>query len=346
MARGVMERDDSELEAGRDELEPDAGREGVGRGAAGGQVAHDPVLLEEVVGFLARPGARIVDLTLGLGGHAAALLEASGPEAQLLGLDRDREMLDLAAQRLAVFGERVVLRQARASQAGALVEEVGWRGRVTAVLADLGVSSVQLLARDRGFSFESDAPLDMRMDRSGGPTARQLLRRWTRQELAEVLRRYGEVAQAGRVARAIKEADEAGRLRSCRELAEVVAAARPRAKERLHPATQVFMALRIAVNRELEELEAILEQAPRWLDVGGRLAVISFHSLEDRLVKERFRALAEPHRTLPPDLPVRDLPRADFRLVTRKPVRPRAEEAARNSRSRSARLRVIERVRP
>ncbi len=344
MARGVMARD--ELEAGRDELEPEAGQEGVGRGATGGQVAHEPVLLGEVVGFLARPGARILDLTLGLGGHAAALLDASGSEARLLGIDRDQEMLELAAQKLATFGERVRLRQARASQVGALVEEMGWRGRVTAVLADLGVSSAQLLARDRGFSFDSDAPLDMRMDRSRGPTARELLRRWTRQELAEVLRRYGEVAQAGRIARAIKEADEAGRLRSCRELAEVVAAVRPRARGRVHPATQVFMALRIAVNQELEELGAILEQAPEWLEVGGRLAVISFHSLEDRLVKERFRALAEPERDLPPDLPIRELPEARFRLVTRRPVRPRSEELGRNPRSRSAKLRAVERVGP
>lgn len=306
---------------------------------------HVPVLLEPVVAHLGRPGGLLVDLTVGLGGHAEALLEACGPNARLLGVDRDAETLERARQRLSRFGDRVVLHHGLASEVGPILEELGWMGRVTGILADLGVSSVQLLGEDRGFSFESDAPLDMRMDRTRGPTARQLIRRWTKEQLAEVLRNYGEVRGAGRVAAAIKEADQEGRLGSCKELASVVARVRG-GRSRIHPATQVFMALRIAVNRELEELEAILDRAPEWLAVGGRMAVISFHSLEDRLVKRRFASLAHPERSIPRELPVAKMPEPRFRVLTTKPIRPVAEELARNPRARSARLRILERVAP
>ncbi len=320
----------------------ESGRDQSGLRRSGG---HEPVLLSEVTGFLARPGSLFLDLTLGAGGHARALLEASGREARLLGLDRDRRALEVASARLASFGERVTLVQSRASQAGALLSEGGWLGALDAVLADLGLSSMQLDDAQRGFSFDSDAPLDMRMDQSEGPRAGDLLDRWTAGELKEVLSRYGEQPRAGFLAKAILEARREGSLETCRDLARLVAERLGPGKGRLHPATRVFQALRIAVNRELDELEAILAEAPFWLAPGGRLAVISFHSLEDRMVKQRFAALSRPSAAVPADLPLRDedLPKPEFSLLTARPVRPSPEETARNPRARSARLRVIER---
>jgi len=307
---------------------------------------HEPVLLADVVRLLGRPGARYLDLTLGMGGHAQALLEAGGPGAELLGLDRDAEAIELARMRLASFGDRVHLVHCRASQAGQVLFDLGWK-HVDGVLADLGPSSFQMDRDRRGFSFDSGR-IDMRMDQGRGRSGLDLLERWTEAELADVLRRFGEEPLARRYASAIKAAVNAGSLGSARDLAAVIErAAGPArtAKARVHVATKVFMALRIAVNDELSELDRILERAPSWLAPGGRLAVISFHSLEDRKVKQAFRSLADPAAEVPPDLPVTadQLGQGEFRLVTRKAVRPSGQEEAANSRSRSAKLRVLER---
>ncbi len=307
---------------------------------------HQPVLLGRVVDLLAGPDSRhLVDLTVGLGGHAGAMLDACGDGAELVGFDRDQDALELARRNLSAWQGQVTLVHSKASRAEHVIEEMGWVGEVDAVLADLGLSSLQLDRKDRGFSFDADSPLDMRMDREDSVTAGDLLDRWTGDELADVLRRYGEQPRAGRLARAILEARGEGELETCRDLARLVAEKMGGFKGRVHPATRVFQALRIAVNRELEELETILEQAPDWLAPGGRLGIISFHSLEDRMVKHRFTELCRPEQNLPAGIPLRaeQLPEPEFRLVTVRPVRPDPAEVAHNPRARSAKLRVLER---
>jgi 16S rRNA (cytosine1402-N4)-methyltransferase len=288
--------------------------------------AHVPVLLEPAVEQLAvRPGGFYVDGTVGLGGHAAEVLRRSAPDGTLLGLDRDPDALARAREVLAGFGPRARLAH---GDWRALPEMLGER-RPDGVLLDLGVSSLQLDTAERGFSFRADGPLDMRMDRSGGPTAADLVNRLPERELADVIYRYGEERASRRIARAIVRAREKAHLRTTGELAAVVRGAAGRARKRgMDPATLTFQALRIAVNRELEGLGEALEAIARRLAGGGRLAVIAFHSLEDREVKNAFRGLA----------------RHGFTLLTRKPIRPTEEEAARNPRARSARLRALERA--
>jgi 16S rRNA (cytosine1402-N4)-methyltransferase len=289
------------------------------------QRAHEPVLLTEAMELLAvRPGGFYVDGTLGLGGHAAEILRRSGPDGRLLGLDRDEEALAAAGQRLAGFGPRVRMEHDDyRALPGRWSEE-----RPDGVLLDLGVSSLQLDEPGRGFSFQADGPLDMRMDRRGGATAAELVNRLPETALADLLYRYGEERAARRVARAIVAARRQERLSTTGQLAAVVRRAAGRARRPgLDPATLTFQALRIAVNRELEGLGDVLSELARWLAPHGRLVVIAFHSLEDREVKQAFRALSGP----------------GFRLLTRKPVRPGEEEVRRNPRARSARLRALER---
>jgi 16S rRNA (cytosine1402-N4)-methyltransferase len=285
---------------------------------------HVPVLLAETLEMLAvRPGGFWVDGTVGLGGHAAAILRATAPDGRLLGLDRDGETLARARETLAPFGERARLEQADFREIGERCGEPA-----DGILLDLGLSSAQLDDPGRGFSFQTDGPLDMRMDRRGGETAADLVNGLPEKALADLIFRYGEERASRRIARGIVRARERAALRSTAELAEIVRRASPRGRRRGHdPATRTFQALRICVNRELEGLDAAVAGAASSLAPRGRLAVIAFHSLEDRAVKTTFRALAG----------------EGFSLVTRKPLRPSVEEVRRNPRARSARLRALAR---
>ena len=306
---------------------------------------HVPVLLEETVSRLVtEPGGWYVDGTAGAGGHAAAILAAAGLDARLLALDRDADALELARAALAPFGDRVVLERADFAGLAAVAARHGVR-EVRGVLLDLGVSSMQLDRPERGFSFLRDGPLDMRMDARQELTAAALLRQLGPAALADVLWRYGEEPMARRIAKAVAAALARGEpLDTTAQLAALVAQAKGGRRGRVHPATQTFQALRIAVNGELAALEQALPAALDLLAPGGRLAVISFHSLEDRMVKQ-FMAAHEGRMESLAKGGARwsgRLPRA--RRVTRKAVGPADEEIARNPRARSAKLRVLERM--
>ncbi|MBA2593605.1 MAG: 16S rRNA (cytosine(1402)-N(4))-methyltransferase RsmH [Gammaproteobacteria bacterium] len=289
-----------------------------------------------------REGGVYIDCTFGRGGHSRAILARLGDAGRLLAIDRDPE----AAQAAAALGTRdgrVLAEHGRFSGLGDMVQSRGWEGRIDGVLFDLGVSSPQLDDPARGFSFSSDGPLDMRMDPRSGPSAAQWLSRAGRDEIASVLYTYGEERHARRVARAIVAAREIATIATTQRLAEVVAAATPRSAERRHPATRAFLALRLKINQELEELAAALPQALEVLGGGGRLLVIAFHSLEDRIVKRFLRDEARPSRP-PRQFPVpAQEPPARLRLIAG-PIRPPAAEVARNPRCRSAVLRVAERL--
>jgi len=296
----------------------------------GAGALHRPVLLAEVLRHLApERGGLFVDATVGPGGHAEAILAAS-PAARVVGFDRDAASLAVARQRLALFGDRVRLHQTDfrdlAREARALGIEM-----VDGILFDLGLSSLQLERSGRGFTFQADEPLDMRYDTTRPGTAAELLRRAPEPELVRILREYGEERAARRIARRIVLARGRAPLATTGALARLVAAAIPagRRPRRIHPATRTFQALRIAVNDELGALEAALPQAAALLGPGGRLAVISFHSLEDRLVKTAFRRLAA---------------QGAFSLLTPKPVGPSRAEVQANPRARSAKLRVLARA--
>jgi 16S rRNA (cytosine1402-N4)-methyltransferase len=315
---------------------------------------HSSVLAEQVSAAVAsaihaHPEAAIVDATCGAGGHTAAILERARP-ARVILLDRDPAALAFAKTRLIGAACPLDFRHARFSTIGAVLDELGV-GEVAAVIADIGVSSHQFDAGERGFSFRADAPLDMRMDPTSGETAAQLLARIDVAELAELLRRFGEEPEARRVAEAIVRA----KPQTTATLASVVehamsGRARRLLGKRIHPATRTFQALRIVVNGELDELAALLEVGPQRLCVGGRMAVISFHSLEDRMIKRRFTELGRAPE-IPRGLPMTaaELPKPSFAIPAgfpRKGVEADAAEVDRNPRSRSARLRVIERVSP
>lgn len=289
---------------------------------------HVPVMVDEVLTCLAPESERLyVDGTLGLGGHARAILEASAPDGHLIGFEWDREAAICAAERLAGFGDRV--RVIRASYADLLSElQVAGVETIDGLLVDLGVSSLQIDRGARGFSFRADAPLDMRMNRDLEVTAADLIAERDEQELADILYYYGEERQARRIARFICEARKTEPIRTTVQLAELVKRAVPGRfhPDRIHVATRTFQALRIAVNRELDNLVRLLNDGPEVLKPGARFCVITFHSLEDRIVKQAFRQ----DRRL--------------RVLTRKPVEPGAEERALNPRARSARLRGAVRV--
>ncbi len=302
---------------------------------------HLPVLTAQIVDFLtpAAPGL-LVDATVGLGGHAGALLWED-PGFFLVGLDRDPRALARAGERLRVFGERVRLVEATFDRLPSVLKELNLEPPA-AVLADLGCSSLQLDDAERGFSFSADGPLDMRMG-SEGETAAELLERVEWEELVTILRDYGEERRAGAIARAIVKGREQSPLRTTGELSRLVQQIVGGRGRRIHPATRTFQAIRIAVNDELGQLERFLEPAARALRPGGRIAVISFHSLEDRIVKHTFRRLAG-RCTCPPGLPVcRCDPQRVVTVITTSAVRPDEDEVARNPRARSARLRVAER---
>jgi 16S rRNA (cytosine1402-N4)-methyltransferase len=302
--------------------------------------AHVPVMVGEVVAWLRpRPGARLVDATVGLGGHAAALL-AAAPDAVLLGLDRDPAALAHARARLAPWAPRVRLRQASFADLPAVLADEGWPD-ADAVLLDLGVSSLQLSAADRGFAFRADGPLDMRMDPAAPLDAATIVNTWPERELVRVIAEYGEEPRARAIARAIVRARP---LTGTAALARVVVDVLGPSRGGRHPATRTFQAIRIAVNDELGALERFLAGGWSVLARGGRLAVLAYHSLEDRRVKEAFRRWAAAC-LCPPGVPRCGCGwSAKVRLLTRRPLRPGAEEVARNPRARSARLRVVERL--
>ncbi|MDA8016235.1 MAG: 16S rRNA (cytosine(1402)-N(4))-methyltransferase RsmH [Thermoanaerobaculia bacterium] len=345
-----------------------------------GMPTHAPVLVREVLDLLAPAlagGGWTVDTTLGLGGHAAAVLDRF-PSVRLFGLDRDPRALQIAAQRLAPFGERVLLERGRFSDLTDRLDRHGIR-RVRGLLADLGVSSMQLDIPSRGFSFQANAPLDMRMgaaavDRSeptflsaeaesllarakaldiepDEPTAHDIVNRYPEEELANIFKQYGEERHARRIARGIAEARREQPVETTGELAKLVAEWKPvpprhggrrPGQRNLHPATQVFQALRMEVNREMDELESLLDQAVTLLEKEGCLAIISYHSGEDRAVKHTLRDLATGQIDR-----VTGRPRAETQVIevlTKKPVRPTDAEVAQNPRSRSARLRAARRI--
>lgn len=293
-----------------------------------GRAGHEPVMAREVLELLAvRPGGAWVDCTVGAGGHAAAVLEATGPDGRLLGLDADRTALELAAERLAEFGDRAVLRHCWLDDAPELARASGF-AEADGVLCDLGVSSMQLDDAGRGFSLQREGPLDMRMDGGdeGAATAAEIVNTWTETALADLFFEAGEERRSRRVARAIVEQRP---FSTTTELAEAARRALPGPRRRIHPATRVFQALRIAVNGELERLADFLGRVRGTVRTGGRLAVIAFHSLEDRIVK---RYLREASRGDAPS----------WRIVNRRVLRPGAAELAANPRARSARLRAAE----
>lgn len=307
-------------------------------------LGHEPVMRADVVRLLLpepRPGLRLIDLTVGLGGHAEALLEAAPPDAQLIGLDRDPNALERAGARLERFGSRVRLVQSPFSGMSDAMDRSGWT-EVDGVLADLGVSSLQLDDGQRGFSFQSDAPLDMRMDPTQGESAAALLARLDERELGVLIRELGEEPAARRIARSIKRADELPTTTGALRAAVHRAVGPRRGRRNLDPSTLTFQALRIAVNAELAELDAILVQLPERLAKHGRAVVLSYHSLEDRRVKRTF-ALWAKACVCPPELPICQCGgRARARALTRRVATPSEEEIARNPRARSARLRAIE----
>lgn len=307
---------------------------------------HISVMPQEVLHYLVpRSGGTYLDGTLGGGGHAALILEACGPDGRLFGFDRDMAAIGAASARLAPFGERFRAVNGNFADMEGLLRGMG----VTAVdgfILDLGVSSHQLDTADRGFSFQQDAPLDMRMDRSRGETAADLVARLSHGELARIIREYGEERWAGRIASFICAAREVAPITGTLQLADIIKGAIPRKawEERIHPATRTFQALRIAVNEELASLEAGLRGAVRLLRQGGRGVVISFHSLEDRIVKQMFRELSS-GCICPKDLPLCSCGhRPEVKVLTGRPVMAGEPELAENARSRSAKLRAVEKL--
>lgn len=311
---------------------------------------HYPVLYHEIIHALSpKRGGQYIDGTVGAGGHAWGILEASSPDSLLLGLDLDPVAVDLAKKRLAGFGARATIVKASYTSLDTQLEQLDWKA-VDGILLDLGLSSMQLESTERGFSFDRDARLDMRFDPSSQLDAEAIVNGYSEQELAKIFFDYGEERLANPIARAIVAARPVG---STRQLAEIVSqvawqrrkghpkSARPAFR---HPATRTFQALRIAVNRELENLEATLPKANQLLAPGGKLAVISFHSLEDRIVKNYFRRESQ-DCICPPGLPVCVCGHsASLRVVTRHPIVPQQEELAINPRSRSAKLRVAQKL--
>jgi 16S rRNA (cytosine1402-N4)-methyltransferase len=304
-------------------------------------MTHLPVLYNEIIHAMQpKRGGQFVDGTVGAGGHAWGILQASNPNGQLLGLDVDPQALELAREKLAEYGDRAHLVRASYTALLKKLEALKWR-QVDGILLDLGLSSMQLDTPDRGFSFQTEAPLDMRFDPDGKTSAADLVNQLDEVELANLVFRYGEEHRSRQVARAIVNARP---ISTTTHLASVVAKVTSGGKSGIHPATRTFQALRIAVNGELEALEDVLPQTIEALKPGGRLAVISFHSLEDRIVKQFMRRESK-DCICPPRQPACTCGhKATLREITRKPIRPQEEEIRNNARSRSARLRVAERI--
>lgn len=304
-------------------------------------MSHEPVLYHEIIHALQLTSNGLyVDGTVGAGGHAAGILEGSAPNGCLLGLDVDPHALDLAQERLKRFGDRVVFVQDSYTTMGQHLNNLGWDA-IDGVVLDLGLSSMQLDTPERGFSFRAEAPLDMRFNPSAPLTAAELVNKLPQNELADVIYNYGEERYSRKIARAIVAARP---IHTTQELATVVSDTVGRYRGRIHPATRTFQALRIAVNQELESVESVLPIALGELKSGGRLAIISFHSLEDRIVKQFFRRESR-DCVCPPELPICVCEhQAQLREIARRPIRPEESEIERNPRARSARLRVAEKL--
>jgi 16S rRNA (cytosine1402-N4)-methyltransferase len=311
------------------------------------QEGHLPVMEAEVLVALApAPGSLQIDATVGGGGHTERILEAASPDGRVLGLDADGLAIERVRARLARFGDRLVLRRANFRELAAVAPEAGF-GAVDGALFDLGLSSYQLADRDRGFGFRAGGPLDMRFDTARGVPASELLATLSADELAALFRKYGEEPAAWRIAKAIVAARATAPVATAEDLAALVertVPANPRVRRRIHPATRVFQALRIAVNEELDALEDGLAAAVDLLRPGGRLVVLSYHSLEDRIVKQ-FLAAERRGCTCPPAAPVCVCGKAPrLRLVTKPSQVPTEDEITANPRARSARLRAAERL--
>ena len=301
---------------------------------------HQPVLYHEIIHALQPKNAgQYVDGTLGAGGHASGILEASTPDGLLIGLDVDPQALALARKTLAPYGQRAHLIQSSYDNIESVLREFGW-DKVDGILLDLGLSSMQLDTPERGFSFQQNAPLDMRFDPNAVTSAADLVNHLPQNDLADLIYRYGEERASRRIAQAIVKARP---LQTTQQLAAVIETVLPR-KGHIHPATQTFQALRIAVNDELSRVEKVLPQAVTALRPGGRLAIISFHSLEDRIVKEYFRKEAR-DCLCPPRQPICTCGhQATLKEISRKPITPGEVEIATNPRARSAKLRIAEKL--
>ena len=303
---------------------------------------HRPVMVDEVLDYLSPGGGMVVDATVGGGGHSAAILAAC-PKCTVVGLDRDTETIEDARRRLEPWKTRVQLIGEDYRRLPQMVFEHRW-WPICGILADLGLSSLQLDSAERGFSFRRSGPLDMRMDRTSSLTAADIVNELDADALASVLRRYGDERYAGPIARAIVSARRQNRLRTTDQLAHIVSASIPRSPLHIHPATRTFQAIRIATNDELNGLYEFVVGAARLLAPGGRLVIITFHSLEDRLVKQAFRYLAS-DCVCPPRLPRCACKKfTEVRILTKRPLRPRDDEVEINPRSRSAHLRAVERL--
>ena len=301
-------------------------------GGGVGEEVHRPVLVKEILeGLSPKSGGVYVDGTLGNAGHAVAILEASNPDGFLLGIDQDNEILQIARERLRPFEKRVRLIQGNFSSIADVLKKEGFAS-VDGLLLDLGISSLQVDRAERGFSFNKEGPLDMRMDPSSGETVLEKIRESNEEELAKVFREYGEERLANKIARGVFDKMKRGELNTTLDLAQVAYLSySPAARhKKIHPATRIFQSLRIWVNRELEVLKIFLKQVPSLLKPNGRLCIISYHSLDDRIVKHTFRQCVKE--------------REDLKILTKKPVRPSQEEVAQNSRARSAKLRVLSRM--
>jgi len=305
------------------------------------KVVHQPVLLQEVLeGLKVGPGGRFIDGTLGAGGHTQAILEASQPDGRVLAFDVDPEAIEIAQGRLAPYGDRVLIRKQSYVEMAEAAAELDWP-QSDGILLDLGASSLQFDQAERGFSFRNSGPIDMRFDPGANHPASVIVNEWSEQGLVDLLETYGEQPRARRVAQAIVAARP---IESTKDLAEVVARALRAKKRGIHPATKTFQALRIVVNSELENIKEVLPAALSMLKVGGRLAVISFHSLEDRIVKQYFVTESKDCICPPDQLICTCGHLAQVRRVTRKPVSASEEELADNPRARSAKLRIIEKI--
>ena len=302
---------------------------------------HQPVLYKEIIHALQpHTGGRYVDGTLGAGGHARGIMEASAPDGQLLGLDVDPQALAIARRNLAPYEHRIHLAQASYTSLSTQLARLGWRA-VDGIVLDLGASSMQFDTPERGFSFLHDAPLDMRFGPHAPQTAADLVNKYSERELADLIYQYGEERESRKIARAIVRARP---IQTTRELVAAIESVSPRRGERVHPATRTFQALRIAVNEELTSIEEVLPQAVTVLKPGGRLAVISFHSLEDRIVKDFFREHSKDRVNPPYEQIYEEERKATLKEVNRKPIVPSEEETQNNPRARSAKLRIAEKT--
>jgi len=310
-------------------------------GKPGDHFPHHPVLYHEVLDILApESGGRYLDGTLGAGGHAEGILNASAPQGKLLGLDLDQEALAIARQRLLPYEDRAVIRLSSFHQAPDILQEIGWEA-VDGILLDLGVSSMQIDEPERGFSFMEEGPLDMRFNQGVGLSAKDLVNTSSEEALADIIWKYGEERYARRIARMIVENRP---INTTQELSNLIKKAVPGYTTHINPATRTFQALRIATNKELETLSAALPDLIKYLTPGGRIIAISFHSLEDRIVKQFFKKESK-NCICPPEQPICTCDhKASLKVLTKKPIRPTEEEKKSNPRSSSAKLRAAEKI--